>query len=155
MQSPPTPKTTKKRQKIQDERLDKAFELLQQSSSKKEEDECQIFWNLVAKKLQRYSFEIRTTVQEEIMATLFRAARTLCNSNPNSATIEHIPLPVQQPSTYSTYQQTQHSNNEIRTYAILHRPGSPTPQTPSLTNYYSTFSPTPTSAPNSQDYDQL
>lgn len=49
MQPPPTPKTTRKRQKIQDERLDKAFELLQQSASKKEEDECQIFGNLVAK----------------------------------------------------------------------------------------------------------
>ncbi|KAG5883570.1 hypothetical protein JTB14_016711 [Gonioctena quinquepunctata] len=60
---PPTTKSTK-RSRTTDERLDKAFSILEASASapiQNEESEFQIFGKLVAKKLHGYSPDVRTT----------------------------------------------------------------------------------------------
>ncbi|CAG9771224.1 unnamed protein product [Ceutorhynchus assimilis] len=58
------------------EKLDAAFEILTKASNKEppqDPSECQIFGNLVAKKLSKYSNVAQTAVQEAIMNILFAA----------------------------------------------------------------------------------
>lgn len=65
----------KKAKTIQDERLDEAFRILSNASAKAEQvqNECQIFGNLVASKLQKYSPAVQTAVQQDVMSILFKA----------------------------------------------------------------------------------
>lgn len=70
----------KRQKKSEDsEKLDKAFKILSEASANannlREENECQIFGNLVAKKLAKYSSELQSTVQHDIMNVLFKADR--------------------------------------------------------------------------------
>lgn len=71
----------RKRQKRSEdsEKLDQAFKILSEASANannlREGNECEIFGNLVAKKLAKYSSELQSNVQQEIMNVLFKADR--------------------------------------------------------------------------------
>jgi len=57
-----------------EERLQKAFSILEASASGKEEEtEFQIFGNLISKKLEKYSPATRNAVQQGIMVIIFNA----------------------------------------------------------------------------------
>lgn len=71
----------RKRKCTADKKLDEAFEILSQAAKTKEATECQIFGNLVARKLQKYSNEAQTAVQEAIMSILFKADRGYYNEH--------------------------------------------------------------------------
>lgn len=60
-----------------DEKLDAAFQILTKASKTSHQDpnECEIFGNLVGKKLQKYSIKAQTAVQEAMMNILFAADR--------------------------------------------------------------------------------
>ncbi|CAG9773220.1 unnamed protein product [Ceutorhynchus assimilis] len=67
------------------EKLDAAFEILTKASNKEppqDPSECQIFGNLVAKKLSKYSNVAQTAVQEAIMNILFAADKGYYNQYP-------------------------------------------------------------------------
>ncbi|XP_054010747.1 uncharacterized protein LOC128893649 [Hylaeus anthracinus] len=70
-----------------DERLDEVFQILSKASrvaeAHHEEDENQVFGQLVAKKLQKYSPDVQTAIQREIMNILFRADMGLYNETPS------------------------------------------------------------------------
>lgn len=69
------PKRTKKCN-AQEQRLEKAFNILEASASKsKEETECEIFGKFIGKKLEKYSSTTRINVQQAIMNIMFSADR--------------------------------------------------------------------------------
>lgn len=74
-----TPSMKRQKRNEDSEKFDKAFEILSQASTKasntQEQNECHIFGNLVAKKLAKYSPELQSTVQQDIMNVLFKADR--------------------------------------------------------------------------------
>ncbi|KAL1488148.1 hypothetical protein ABEB36_015106 [Hypothenemus hampei] len=76
-----------KRQNISEDskKLDEAFQILTKASatasSSQEQNEFQIFGNLVAKKLAKYSPELQSTVQQDIMNVLFKGDRIHLNQN--------------------------------------------------------------------------
>ncbi|KAG5872647.1 hypothetical protein JTB14_028060 [Gonioctena quinquepunctata] len=79
---PPTTKSTK-RSRTNDERLDKAFSILEASASapiQNDESECQIFGKLV---LHGYSHDVRSFTLEEIMKILLKADRGFYNNMSN------------------------------------------------------------------------
>lgn len=82
-----TEATPRKRQKKSEdsEKLDKAFKILSEASANasnpREQNECQIFGNLVAKKLAKYSSELQSTVQQDIMNVLFKADKIHLNQS--------------------------------------------------------------------------
>lgn len=64
------------RKKVKEQRLEKAFNILEASASKsKEETECEIFGKFIGKKLEKYSFTTRINVQQAIMNIMFSADR--------------------------------------------------------------------------------
>lgn len=67
--------TTRKRKCSADKKLDEAFEILSNATKVKETNECQLFGQLVGRKLQKYSSESQIAVQEAIMSILFKADR--------------------------------------------------------------------------------
>lgn len=79
----------KRQKKSEDsEKLDKAFKILSEASANtcnpREQSDCQIFGNLVAKKLAKYSSELQSTIQQDIMNVLFKADRIhLCHTSIN------------------------------------------------------------------------
>jgi len=77
-----TPSTTgtipkrSKRCNAQEQRLEKAFNILEASASKsKEETECEIFGKFIGRKLEKYSSTTRINVQQAIMNIMFSADR--------------------------------------------------------------------------------
>ena len=84
IQKTPQLNPTRKRQKKvetsvkSDERLDKAFNILSNAASGnkvKEQNESQLFGNFVATKIAKYSFELQSSVEQDIMNILFKADR--------------------------------------------------------------------------------
>lgn len=78
-----------RRKKTEDcEKLDEAFKILSRAAtnhSNEEHNECQIFGNLVAKKLTKYSSELQSTVQQDIINILFKADREHHNKPSSSS----------------------------------------------------------------------
>lgn len=172
---PPPPKrpTLKgtKRSRTNDERLDKAFSILEASASTpipQEESECQIFGKLVATKLQTYSPNVRSIAQEELMKILFKADRGFYNnmSNQQPPPMQCPPQSFSQQNLYnyqypSTFNyDNSYSNHPHRTPAnpnVTHSQISPLDTTPApqhspASNYFSNFSPN-TPAGSSMDSD--
>ncbi|KAL1498374.1 hypothetical protein ABEB36_009182 [Hypothenemus hampei] len=121
---PPTTLASKnrKKQKIQDDRLDKAFKILETSTaSSKQEDECDVFGKLVTKKLQTYSPLVRSHVQEEIMSIIFRADRGTYNfsstSRPSFHNFSSENLYQQQPSFSANFQGYHHLGSPYPSHA--------------------------------------
>ncbi|KAK9883702.1 hypothetical protein WA026_001889 [Henosepilachna vigintioctopunctata] len=84
-----TPSRKRQKRNEDSEKLDKAFKILSEASTKasntQEQSECHIFGNLVAKKLAKYSSELQSTVEQQIMNVLFKADRIhLKQSSTNS-----------------------------------------------------------------------
>lgn len=76
-----TPAKCKRR--ADEARLDQAFKILKRASesAQQEGNECEIFGNLVAKKLAKYSSDLQSVVQQDIMNILFQADRTHVSNN--------------------------------------------------------------------------
>lgn len=56
------------------EKLDKAFQILQNSAARNKEDsECDLFGKLIAKKLESYTKNARIGVQQDVMGIMFQA----------------------------------------------------------------------------------
>jgi len=70
---PPHP--PRKKKKTEDQRLEKAFELLTACSNQTLNDECQHFGNMIAAKLRNYNDTIRCVIQNEIMSVFLNANR--------------------------------------------------------------------------------
>jgi hypothetical protein len=90
----------KKRNVSEDQRLDKAFELLTASASGMN-DECQHFGHLVACKLRKYDESIRCAIQNDIMSIFLRASSGFYNNyssaaysflNPSGPPTVHYPI---------------------------------------------------------------
>ena len=177
MPPPSKPPPRKSRKRMTDERLDKAFSMLQASASvssslsHNEESEHDIFGKLVAKKLQGYSPDVSSIVQEEVMKILFKADRGWYNINN-----QQLP-PIQYPSqTFShsnpqTYHQPQpcHYNYNPNSNSSHPKPPNPniplsvtpgqtsppattpTPQSSPIGEYYSSFFPNTPDTSNSID----
>jgi len=64
----------KRKATMEDRRLDKAFEILK-TSSKAIQDDCQHFGNLVAAKLRKFSEDVRTNLESDIMGLFVKANR--------------------------------------------------------------------------------
>lgn len=78
------PPKTRKRKPTDADKLDAAFDILSTAVKKGnpvEPNECQLFGNLVATKLQKYSSSAQTAVQEAIMQILFQADRGYYNAH--------------------------------------------------------------------------
>jgi hypothetical protein len=65
----------RKKKKTEDQRLEKAFELLTACSNQAMNDECQHFGNMIVPKLRNYNDTIRCVVQNEIMSVILNANR--------------------------------------------------------------------------------
>jgi len=69
------PQSPRKKKKTEDQRLEKAFELLTACSNQTMNDECQHFGNMIAAKLRNYNDTIRCAIQNEIMSVFLNANR--------------------------------------------------------------------------------
>ena len=69
------PQPPRKKKKTEDQRLEKAFELLTACSNQTMNDECQHFGNMIAAKLRNYNDTIRCVIQNEIMTVFLNANR--------------------------------------------------------------------------------
>jgi len=69
------PQSPRKKKKTEDQRLEKAFELLTACSNQTTNDECQHFGNMIAAKLRNYNDTIRCVIQNEIMSVFLNANR--------------------------------------------------------------------------------
>jgi len=58
----------RKKKKMEDQRLEKAFELLTTCSNQTMKDECQHFGDMIAAKLRNYNDTIQCVIQYEIMS---------------------------------------------------------------------------------------
>jgi hypothetical protein len=67
------PQPPRKKKKTEDQRLEKAFELLTAGSNQTMNDECQHFGNMIAAKLRNYNDAIRYVIQNEIMNVFLNA----------------------------------------------------------------------------------
>ena len=72
-----SPQPPRKKKKTEDQRLEKAFELLTACSNPTMNDECQHFGNMIAAKLRNYNDTIRCVIQNEIMSVFLNANRGL------------------------------------------------------------------------------
>lgn len=107
-----TPSTRKKRRA--DEKLDAAFEILTKASKAplQNPNECQLFGNLVAKKLEKYNNVAQTAVQEAIMNILFAADRGY---------YDQYPPPIDfQSDNYSTPQNNQLTKSQYSAPPAAH-----------------------------------
>ena len=57
------PQPTRKKKKTEDQRLEKAFELLTACSNQAMNDECQHFGNMIVAKLSNYNETVRCVIQ--------------------------------------------------------------------------------------------
>ena len=74
----PCPRSHQKRKKkTEDQRLEKALELLTACSKRTMNDECQHFGNMIAAKLMNYNETVRCVIQSEIMNVFLNANRGL------------------------------------------------------------------------------
>lgn len=80
-QVPSRPPAKRYKRGTDDAKLDKAFEILTKASAQREEDESQAFGNLVARKIAKYSCELQSLVQQDIMNILFKADKTHVSGN--------------------------------------------------------------------------
>ena len=62
-----SPQPPRKKKKMEDKRLENAFELLTACSNQIMNDECQHFGNMIAAKLRNYNETVRCVIQNEIM----------------------------------------------------------------------------------------
>jgi hypothetical protein len=69
------PQPPRKKKKTEDQRLEKAFELLTACSNQTMNDECQHFGNMIAAKLRNYNDTTRCVIQNEIMRVFLNANR--------------------------------------------------------------------------------
>jgi hypothetical protein len=69
------PQPPRKKKKTEDQRLEKAFELLTACSNQTMNDECQHVGNMIAAKLRNYNDTIRCVIQTEIMSVFLNANR--------------------------------------------------------------------------------
>ncbi|XP_069688554.1 uncharacterized protein [Periplaneta americana] len=69
---PPPPR---KKKKVENQRLEKAFQLLTAYSNQTINDECQHFGNMVAAKLRNFNDSVRCVIESEIMAIFIKANR--------------------------------------------------------------------------------
>jgi len=69
------PQPPRKKKKTEDQRLEKAFELLTAPSNQTMNDECQHFGNMIAAKLRNYNDTARCVIQNEIMSVFLNANR--------------------------------------------------------------------------------
>ena len=69
------PQPPRKKKKMEDQHLEKAFELLTACSNKIMNDECQHFGNMIAAKLRNYNDMIRCVFQCEILSVFLNANR--------------------------------------------------------------------------------
>ncbi|KAF5307836.1 hypothetical protein FQR65_LT18324 [Abscondita terminalis] len=172
---PPPPKRSisksTKRSRTNDEKLDKAFRILEASVSapiQNEESEYQIFGRLVAKKLQGYTPDVRSIVQEELMKTLFKADRGFYNnlSNQQPPPIKYPVQTVSRQNVYnypylptSNYNSNPNSNhphhNSSNHHLTLSQTLSPaitsSPHHSSASNYHPNFFPNTPTASSSDD----
>jgi len=72
-----SPQPPRKKKKTEDQRLEKAFELLTACSNQSMNDECQHFWNMIAAKWRIYNETVRCVIQNEIMNVYLNANRGL------------------------------------------------------------------------------
>jgi len=72
---PPQPPIKKK--KTEDQRVEKAFELLTVRSNQTMKEECQHFGNMTAAKLRNFNETVRCVIQNEIMNVFLNANRGL------------------------------------------------------------------------------
>lgn len=121
------PPKTRKRNSTETDKLDAAFNILTTAIKKKkktlaEPNECQLFGNLVASKLQKYSPTAQTAVQEAIMQILFRVDRGYYNAHASQ-----IPLHV---NTYPNSSSTStHSHHSTDSFYLLSLSPASTPNT--------------------------
>ena len=87
---PPQPLRNKK--KAEDQRLEKAFELLTSCSNQTMNDECQHFGNIIAAKLRNYNEIVRCVIQSEIIKLFLNANRGCMNAiiTPISGQLTHL-----------------------------------------------------------------
>ena len=71
------PQPPRKKKKTEDQRLEKAFELLTACSNQTMNDECQHFGNMIASNLRNYNEMARCIIQNEIMNVFLNANRGL------------------------------------------------------------------------------
>jgi hypothetical protein len=68
----------RKKKEMEDQCLEKAFELLTACSNQTMNDECQHFGNMIAAELQNYNDTIQRVIQNEIMSVLLNAKLLNC-----------------------------------------------------------------------------
>jgi len=91
------PQPPRKKKKTEDQRLEKAFELLTACSNQTMNDECQHFGNMIAAELKNYNETPRFVIQNEIMNVFLNANRGLyeryhrTHLQPNNPPQAHFP----------------------------------------------------------------
>ena len=73
------PQPPRKKKKTEDQRLEKAFELLTACSNQTMKDECQNFGTMIVAKLRNYNYMIRCVIQNEIMRIFLNTNRVFLN----------------------------------------------------------------------------
>ena len=73
------PQPPRRKNKTEDQRLEKAFELLTACSNQTMNDECQHFGNMIASKLRNYNDTVLCVIQNEIMGISLNANRGFMN----------------------------------------------------------------------------
>ena len=71
------PQPPRKKKKMEDQCLEKAFELLTACSNQSMNDECQHFGNMIAAKLRNYNETVRCVIQNEIIIIFLNASTGL------------------------------------------------------------------------------
>ncbi|CAL1672668.1 unnamed protein product [Lasius platythorax] len=100
---------------MEDRRPDKAFEILK-TSSQAIQDDCQHFGNLVAAKLRKFSEDVITNLESDIMGLFVKANRGFYNL---PSTCNYF-LPEQMPATHQTSNsapETSHLSSQCSSYA--------------------------------------
>jgi hypothetical protein len=69
------PQPSRKKKKTEDQRLEKAFELLTACSNQTINNECQLFGNMIAAKLRNYNDTTRCVIKNEIISVFLIANR--------------------------------------------------------------------------------
>ncbi|XP_070156462.1 uncharacterized protein [Polyergus mexicanus] len=107
----------KRKATMEDKRLDKTFEILQ-TSSQAIQDDCQHFGNLVAAKLRKFSENVRTNLESDIIELFVKANRGFYNL---PSTCNYF-LREQMPATHQTNNsapETSHLSSQYSPYATI------------------------------------
>jgi len=91
------PQPPRKKKKTEDQRLEKAFELLTACSDQTMNDECQHFGNMIAANLRNYNETVRCVIQSDIMNVFLNAIRGFMNAiiTPISSQLANLKLTSQ------------------------------------------------------------